>query len=636
MPSLILGPVLRHVGATHATVWVEVDARCEVSVLGCSARTFEVSGHHYALVQVTGLSAGTAVNYAVHLDGDQVWPPVSGPGNLSDPGVSTSAPAGSAAVSGLTTAAPGGHAAGSDPTTGPDPAAGSGVDAVIPSAPRICTPGPGRTQQIAYGSCRVATQRTTEGRQRYGVDALEAYAVRLATDPQARRPDLLLMLGDQIYADETTELTRARIAARRDITRPPKDEVADFEEYTWLYHESWSDPQIRWLMSTVPIAMIFDDHDVHDDWNTSRSWRQDVQRTSWWSERIIGGLVSYWVYQHIGNLSPDELAADEIFQRVQACADTGQDAAPILREFAVAADAEADGGKGYRWSFWRDLGRTRLVVIDSRCGRMLDGGFRSMLSEEEFGWVEDKVRGDYDHLLIGTSLPWLMAPALHQIEAWSEHLAEGPGRRAVLGEKLRRAVDLEHWAAFRGSFDRLSRLIAEIAAGTDGARPPATVCVLSGDVHHSYVCEADVSALLPTVPDSLSSVYQLTCSPVHNTIPAVMRAAFAVSWTAPVTRIARLLFSRPRTLPETAMRWWSIGGPVFGNAISSLSLDGRAARVVLESTAGATPRPVHNRPVLAGARQESENPWAPADGDWSPEHHPLRVELSRDLTADSR
>jgi hypothetical protein len=430
----------------------------------------------------------------------------------------------------------------------------------------------------------VPTQHTAEGRKKYGTDALEAYAVRIAEDPGDGRPDLMLMLGDQVYADETTEFTQRRIATRRDLGKPPHGQVADFEEYTWLYLESWSDPGIRWLLSTLPTAMIFDDHDVHDDWNTSRAWRTDMHRTSWWAERIVGGLVSYWVYQHIGNLSPDDLAADEIYQQVLDLAETGEDAQPMLREFAVRADAEADGGKGYRWSFWRDLGRTRLVVIDSRCGRMLDAGNRSMLSDAEFAWVRERAEGDYDHLLIGTSLPWLTAPAIHRAEAWSERWAEGTGRRAVIGEKLRQAGDLEHWPAFRDSFDRLAQLIADVAAGHRGPRAPATISVLSGDVHHSYFCEADVTPLIRDVPHEVSKVYQLTCSPVHNTIPGPMRLAFSVSWTRPVTWAARLLLGRRRTVPETLVKWWTIGGPVFGNAVSTLFLEGRSARVVLEST----------------------------------------------------
>ena len=36
---------------------------------------------------------------------------------------------------------------------------------------------------------------------------------------------------------------------------------------------------MRWLLSTVPTAMIFDDHDVIDDWNTSRDWVAKMRAT---------------------------------------------------------------------------------------------------------------------------------------------------------------------------------------------------------------------------------------------------------------------------------------------------------------------------------------------------------------------
>ena len=55
-------------------VWVETDAPCTVSVLGCEARTFCVEDHHYALVRCEGLEPGTITPYEVELDGAQVWP----------------------------------------------------------------------------------------------------------------------------------------------------------------------------------------------------------------------------------------------------------------------------------------------------------------------------------------------------------------------------------------------------------------------------------------------------------------------------------------------------------------------------------------------------------------------------------
>ena len=58
----MLGPVLRHVSDTTALVWVQTDCAATVDVLGCSARTFAVQGHHYAIVTVTGLTPDTVTS----------------------------------------------------------------------------------------------------------------------------------------------------------------------------------------------------------------------------------------------------------------------------------------------------------------------------------------------------------------------------------------------------------------------------------------------------------------------------------------------------------------------------------------------------------------------------------------------
>ena len=155
--------------------------------------------------------------------------------------------------------------------------------------------------------------------------------------------------------------TRAFIRSRRSTSEPPGEAVADFEEYTRLYQESWSEPTIRWLLSTLPSAMIFDDHEIVDDWNTSESWKRDMVARPWWNERIAGGLMSYWIYQHIGNLSPAELREDGLYARVQQAEDAG----PLLKEFALRADRTTDGT---RWSYARRLGPATLVVVDSRAG----------------------------------------------------------------------------------------------------------------------------------------------------------------------------------------------------------------------------------------------------------------------------
>ena len=100
----------------------------------------------------------------------------------------------------------------------------------------------------------------------------------------------LLMLGDQVYADEVSPETLAFIRKRRDTRKPPGEEVADFEEYTRLYRESWEDPEIRWLLSTVSVSMVIDDHDIHDDWNISKAWVEEMRELDWWGERERAGL----------------------------------------------------------------------------------------------------------------------------------------------------------------------------------------------------------------------------------------------------------------------------------------------------------------------------------------------------------
>ena len=86
----------------------------------------------------------------------------------------------------------------------------------------------------------------------------------------------------------TTRPTRSWPASARPTapttvaTRRFVDEIQNFEEYTWLYHEAWSAPAVRWLLSTVPSGMMLDDHDLRDDWNTSVSWRRWVTEQPWW------------------------------------------------------------------------------------------------------------------------------------------------------------------------------------------------------------------------------------------------------------------------------------------------------------------------------------------------------------------
>jgi hypothetical protein len=528
MPDLLLGPLLRYVSDTEATIWVETGASCEVTVLDRTARTFEVAGHHYALVILHDLEPGSALPYEVHLDGARCWP-------------------------------------------APD-------DPYPPCLIRTHTHD--EQLRLAFGSCRVSVPHTKpyvlakeddpRGRE---VDALLALVERMRHEPCEEWPDALLLLGDQVYADEVSPETKKLIERRRGPDGPPPDEVGDFEEYTSLYRESWADPALRWLLSTVSSAMIFDDHDVHDDWNTSEAWVAKMRAKPWWEDRILGAYMSYWIYQHLGNLSPDRLYDDPIFCAVQ---EQEGDCQELVRDFARTAAREIAGA---RWSFARDFGQIRLVVLDSRAGRVLREGRRQMLSDDEWAWAEDACSGDFDHLIIGTSLPVMLAAGMHHLEAWNAAVCDGAwGRLAArAGETVRQGLDLEHWAAFVHCFDRLTVLLEDVAAGRRGPAP-ATIMLLSGDVHHAYLAEAWFPGR-----EVQSRVLQATCSPVRNPLDKRERRALRSAFTRPVAAFARSL-ARSAGVAAPGMRWTFAQKPTFDNQIARLDLRGREAHLCIEKT----------------------------------------------------
>jgi hypothetical protein len=55
----------------------------------------------------------------------------------------------------------------------------------------------------------------------------------------------------------------------------------------------------------VSSAMVWDDHDMHDDWNISREWVREIRREPWWEGRVLAGIMSYWIYQHLGTWRPE-------------------------------------------------------------------------------------------------------------------------------------------------------------------------------------------------------------------------------------------------------------------------------------------------------------------------------------------
>jgi hypothetical protein len=526
MARLILGPLVRHIGSTDATVWVETDQPCEVDVLGRQDRTFHVEGHHYAIVAVEGLEPGCTHEYEVLLDGERVWP-------LQDSDLPAST---------------------------------------------IRTIDPDRPLWLLFGSCRVAhpitepyTLSPDVDPNGHGVDSLRALTLRMAEDPAERWPVAMVMVGDQVYADEVPPQTVDFIRSRRDTSVPPGTEVANFEEYCRLYQDAWTEPVVRWFLSTVSTAMLFDDHDVHDDWNIGRGWRARMQKKPWWEERIVGAFMSYWIYQHLGNLSPRRLAEDALLAQVKAAEDAG----PLLRDFARRSDREPHGT---RWSFCRDYGRVKLMGIDCRAGRVLERDRRRLVDDDEWAWIVEETRAECDHLLLAMSDPFLLTPAIHELQAWNEATCNGAWGKwfEPISERVRESLDLDHWASFRESFDLMSALLTSVAKG-EHCPPPASVVAMSGDVHNAYLSRV----AFRRGSGAVSKVWQAVCSPVRNPLTPMERRIQKFALTPPARAAARLI-ARAAGVGRPPLRWRMEEGPSFDNQIASIHIDGRSAVIRVE------------------------------------------------------
>jgi hypothetical protein len=330
---------------------------------------------------------------------------------------------------------------------------------------------------------------------------------------------------------------------------------------------------LRWLFSTVGTMMVFDDHDVHDDWNTSIAWIEEMRATDWWQTRIEAALASYWVYQHLGNLSPQELARNELLAQVRKEPDAGS----LLLRWAGRVDRGSDGS---RWSFSRDIGGVRLILFDSREGRVVGSTHRRMNDDDEHEWISSRATGDVDHLLLVDSLPFFLVPAFHHLEAWNEAVCGGAwGRWAKgWGEKVRRALDLEHWAAFNFSFRRMERVLTEVATGRRGSAP-ATIIGLGGDVHHAYLAEVGFRA----GTGAQSAVYQGVCSPFRNPLDRHERLIVRMGDSKTGAVVAHAL-ARLARVPDPEVAWRLVQSPTFDNQFATLEFDGRSAQFRIERT----------------------------------------------------
>ncbi|GIX21860.1 MAG: hypothetical protein KatS3mg121_0643 [Gammaproteobacteria bacterium] len=89
----------------------------------------------------------------------------------------------------------------------------------------------------------------------------------------------------------------------------------------------------RRLLANVATYMMFDDHEVTDDWNLNADWQRRVARRPAGSRIMANALAAFWLFQAWGN-DPDRLSRRSFMQSLASYANAPmQGGAGLEREF---------------------------------------------------------------------------------------------------------------------------------------------------------------------------------------------------------------------------------------------------------------------------------------------------------------
>jgi hypothetical protein len=129
-------------------------------------------------------------------------------------------------------------------------------------------------------------------------------------------------------------------------------------------------PRVRRALANIATYMIFDDHDVTDDWNLHRRWRTTVESRPLGRRLVQNALASYAVFQGWGNepaqFEPGEpggelLAALAVWDGTESrvCDD-------IRARLGLPSATEA---VPVRWDYQVDTPSYQVIVLDTRTQR---------------------------------------------------------------------------------------------------------------------------------------------------------------------------------------------------------------------------------------------------------------------------
>ncbi|CAD5379988.1 Alkaline phosphatase family protein [Pseudomonas sp. OF001] len=485
-----------------------------------------------------------------------------------------------------------------------------GTRAIADWAPHLLYPGQarpdfvrrGRLDHLLHGSCRKPHHPSKDG-------LLQADALLAATRSQpAERPALLMLSGDQVYADDvagpmlvavhrlierlglygehldgatvsTSEALYAHPAGyyRREDLLPAytaneelrerffggvkkpvftsanaHNHLVTFAEVLAMYLLVWSPtpwqliaprmpelpehlatryraeeplirafvadlPQAARALAQLPCLMIFDDHDITDDWNLSARWEQSAYGHPF-SRRIVGNaLLGYLLCQGWGNC-PEAFAGElPAIRELLATPDRQQ------RLSAEAQDAVIDRLLTFDHWHYSLPGQPLLLVLDTRTRRWRSESYLSRPS----GLMDWEALCELQHALLDEPAVVIVSPA----PMFGVKLIEIVQRLFTwAGYPL--LVDAENWMAHRGAAKVMLNIFRH-------SRTPANYVILSGDVHYSFAYEVHIRHR-----DSGPRIWQITSSGIKNEFPRRL-----LDW---FDRLNRWLYA-----PHSPLNWFT-------------------------------------------------------------------------------
>lgn len=263
-------------------------------------------------------------------------------------------------------------------------------------------------------------------------------------------------------------------------------------------------PQVQRLLAHLPTYMIFDDHDITDDWNLTAAWEEAAYGHAF-SRRVIGNaLMAYWMCQGWGN-DPKRFTA-AFWQDVQTFCQTPS---------GIQHDALIENLLNFeKWHYSLPT-FPKLLVLDTRTRRW----HAEDHPQKPSGLMDWEALIELQQEILHQDAVVLVSPApifgVKLIEIVQESLAH-------LGQAL--AVDAENWMAHSGAAKTLLSILKH-------AKSPRKVVILSGDVHYSFVYD-----LVIRFRRNSPHIWQITASGLKNEFPpAVLKRLAALN---------RLLFHR--------------------------------------------------------------------------------------------